>query len=325
LQLSGYYSLSPLYGALENGIWRSSSKFVSGTIMSVPQNTIAIVYDYDQTLSPIYMQEEVIFPAFGIRPEAFWSRCAELVKDQGYDSELAYMKVLLDSLEMDRPTNAEFRALGGRLTFYQGLPEMFDQFKEDLLSAEHITYGITVEHYIVSSGLKALLDGSRLAPYVRAIFGCEFAEDSQGRITFPRRVISHTQKTQFLFRINKGMLDMSQDVNDHMAPELRPIPFTNMIYVGDGPTDVPCFTVMRRYGGQAIAVYNPDDPTRLSFKKCYQLSNHAERVRNIAPSDFRRGSHFRFLIEEMAREIADRIIQRRRNELEAGTVKAPRY
>jgi hypothetical protein len=271
------------------------------------------------------MQEEVIFPAFGIRPEAFWSRCAELVKDQGYDSELAYMKVLLDSLEMDRPTNAEFRALGGRLTFYQGLPEMFDQFKEDLLSTEHITYGITVEHYIVSSGLKALLDGSRLAPYVRAIFGCEFAEDSQGRITFPRRVISHTQKTQFLFRINKGMLDMSQDVNDHMAPELRPIPFTNMIYVGDGPTDVPCFTVMRRYGGQAIAVYNPDDPTRLSFKKCYQLSNHAERVRNIAPSDFRRGSHFRFLIEEMAREIADRIIQRRRHELEAGTVKAPTY
>jgi hypothetical protein len=293
--------------------------------MSVPQNTIAIVYDYDQTLSPIYMQEEVIFPAFGIKPEAFWARCAELVKDQGYDHELAYMKVLLDSLEMDRPTNAEFRALGGRLTFYKGLPEMFEQFKEDLLSTEHLTYGITVEHYIVSSGLKALLDGSRLSPYVRAIFGCEFAEDPQGRITFPRRVISHTQKTQFLFRINKGMLDMSQDVNDHMAPELRPIPFTNMIYVGDGPTDVPCFTVMRRYGGQAIAVYNPDDPTRLSFKKCYQLSNHAERVRNIAPSDFRRGSHLRLLIEEMAREIADRIIQRRRNELEAGTIRAPKY
>ena len=172
--------------------------------MSVPQNTIAIIYDYDQTLSPLYMQEETIFPVFGIKAEAFWQRCAELVKDQGYDNELAYMKVLLDSLEMDRPTNAELRGLGGRLTFYTGLPEMFEEFKEDLLSEEHVAYGISVEHYIVSSGLKALLDGSRLAPHVRAIFGCEFAEDSKGRITFPRRVISHTQKTQFLFPHQQG-------------------------------------------------------------------------------------------------------------------------
>ena len=85
--------------------------------MSVPQNTIAIIYDYDQTLSPLYMQEETIFPVFGIKAEAFWQRCAELVKDQGYDNELAYMKVLLDSLEMDRPTNAELQSLGERLTF----------------------------------------------------------------------------------------------------------------------------------------------------------------------------------------------------------------
>jgi len=293
--------------------------------MSTPQNTIAIIYDYDQTLSPTYMQDEALFPVFGINPSHFWQRCGELVREQGFDNELAYMKVLLDCLEMDRPTNARLRELGERLNFYKGLPEMFVEFQNGLLAEEHLELGISVEHYIVSSGLKPLIEGSRLAPYIRKIFGCEFAVDERDRITFPKRVISHTQKTQFLFRINKGMLEMDEDVNDHMAPELRPIPFQNMIYVGDGPTDVPCFTVMRRNGGQAIAVYNPDDPTRTSFKKCYQLCTHADRVKNIAPSDFRQGSHLRLLLEEMVREIAGRIVQRRRSDLAAGTVKAPKY
>lgn len=293
--------------------------------MSVPQTTIALVYDYDQTLSPTYMQDEAIFPVFGIDPPAFWKKCGELVEKGGYDNELAYMKAMLDYLEMDRPTNAALRDLGQRLTFYPGLPEMFEELNGSLLTPEHRAHGIEIEHYIISSGLKVLIEGSRLAPHVRAIFGCEFAEDDRGRITFPRRVISHTQKTQFLFRINKGMLDMSEDVNDHLAPELRPVPFTNMIYVGDGPTDVPCFTVMRRSGGQAIAVYNPADPTRSSFRKCYQLCVHADRVKNIAPSDFRSGSHLRLLLEEMAREIADSIVRRRREDLEAGTVKAPKF
>lgn len=293
--------------------------------MSAPQNTIALIYDYDQTLSPAYMQEEAIFPQFGIHADRFWKQCQTLVREQNYDNELAYMKVLLDTLEMDRPTNEELRSLGAKLNFYPGLPEMFEEFQTELLSPEHNAYGITVEHYIVSSGLKVLLEGSRLAPYVKAIFGCEFGEDSQGRITFPKRAISHTQKTQFLFRINKGMLDLSEDVNDHMAPDLRPIPFPNMVYIGDGPTDVPCFTVMQRNGGKAIAVYNPNDPTRSSFKKCYQLSAHAERVKNIAPSDFRQGSHLRFLIEEMVQDIANSILDRHRIDLEAGTVKAPKH
>ena len=293
--------------------------------MSVPQNTIAIIYDYDQTLSPFYMQEEALFPVFGIKASHFWQRCGDLVQKQGFDSELAYMKVLLDCLEIDRPTNAYLRELGARLTFYKGLPEMFDEFQKTLLSPEHVAHGITVEHYIVSSGLKTLIEGSRLAPYVRKIFGCEYAVDERDRITFPKRVISHTQKTQFLFRINKGMLEMDQDVNDHMDNDLRPVPFQNMIYVGDGPTDVPCFTLMRRNGGQAIAVYNPDDVTRVSFKKCYQLSTHADRVKNIAPSDFRSGSHLRLLLEEMVVEIGNKIVQRRRDDMEAGTVKAPKH
>ena len=293
--------------------------------MSAPQNIIAIVYDYDQTLSPNYMQDEVIFPTFGIDAKKFWGRCHALVKDEGYDNELAYMKALLDYLEIDRPTTARLRELGSGLQFFPGLPEMFEEFRTKLLTPQHQAHGIKVEHYIISSGLKALIEGSRLAPYIRAMFGCEFAEDREGRISFPKRAISHTQKTQFLFRINKGMLDYSQDVNDHMPPELRPIPFQHMIYVGDGPTDVPCFTVVRQHGGHAIAVYNPSDPTRGSFKKCYQLSTHADRVRHIAPADFRAGSHLRLLLEQMVEEVATRIVERRARDLAEGTIRAPKH
>ncbi len=102
--------------------------------MSTPQNTIAIVYDYDQTLSPSYMQDEVVFPTFGIDGKSFWRRCSEFVREKGYASELAYMKVLLDTLGMDRPTNDELRQLGAQLNFYQRLPEMFDDFRDHLLT-----------------------------------------------------------------------------------------------------------------------------------------------------------------------------------------------
>jgi haloacid dehalogenase-like hydrolase len=292
--------------------------------MATAQTTIGLIYDYDQTLSPNYMQDEVLFPRFGINPTQFWKKSRELVDSEGYDGELAYLKALLDYLALDRPTNAELSALGANLKFYPGLPELFGELSA-ALSDQHRMLGIKVEHYIVSSGLKALLDGSKLAPHVKKIFGCEFGEDSDGRISFPKRVISHTTKTQFLFRINKGMLEPNEDVNDHMAPELRPIPFQNMIYVGDGPTDVPCFTLMKKYGGHGIAVYNPNEPHRSSFKKCYQLSALADRVKHIAPADYRAGSHLRLLLEEMITDIADGIVRRHRLEFEEGTVSAPHF
>lgn len=292
--------------------------------MASSQTTIGIIYDYDQTLSPNYMQDEVLFPHFGINAAQFWKKSRELVDEEGYDGELAYLKSMLDYLAMDRPTNAELRALGANLKFYKGLPEMFPEL-DGLLGDQHRMYGIKIEHYIVSSGLKALLDGSKLAPFVKRIFGCEFGEDKDGRITFPKRVISHTTKTQYIFRINKGMLEPTDDVNDHMAPELRPIPFQNMIYVGDGPTDVPCFTLMKKYGGHALAVYNPDEENRVSFRKCYQLSALADRVKHIAPADYRAGGHLRLLLEEMIAEIAESIVRRKRQEIEEGTVSAPHF
>lgn len=293
--------------------------------MAIPQSTIALIYDYDQTLSPSFMQDDVLFPEFGIDPEQFWRRCDTLVREQQWDGELAYMKCLLDYLQMDAVTNARLVELGSGLRYYPGVPEIFDEIRSAVLRPEHHAAGVAIEHYIISSGLKTLLEGSSLAGKMTAIFGCEFGEDHEGHISFPKRTISHTTKTQFLFRINKGLLKHDDDVNDHMPPELRPIPFENMIYVGDGPTDVPCFTVMKRNGGRAIAVYNPQDPSGRSFLKCYKLCAHADRVKHIAPADYRKGSHLRNLLEEMVSETADRILERRREELDIATVAAPGF
>ena len=293
--------------------------------MATPQNTIALVYDYDQTLSPNYMQDDVLFPKYGIDAKQFWKKCNRLVDEEQWDGELAYLKCLLDTLAMDGVRNEDLISLGKDLTFFPGVPEFFDEIAEACLDAEHVACGIKLEHYILSSGLKALIDGSRIKPLVKETFGCEFGEDERGVISFPKRTISHTTKTQFLFRINKGLLRHDQDVNDHMTPEARPVPFENMVYIGDGPTDVPCFTVMKKNGGRGIAVYNPNDPSGRSFQKCYQLCTHAGRVDHIAPADYRPGSHLRQVLEQMVKETADRILQIRRDEADRSRVAAPKF
>ena len=290
--------------------------------MNHPHNIIAIVYDFDHTLSPHYMQDHTILRHAGIDPKEFWPSCTALINEKGYDQELAYMKRMLEHEAIRALSNKDLEEMGANLTFFPGVPDCFEELNGLFSPEEYEELGIRLEHYVVSSGLKAILDGSLIAKYVKAIFGCEFDEDD-GHISFPKRTISHTQKTQFLFRVNKGLLDLEQDVNDHMPEEMRRVPFRHMIYVGDGPTDVPCFTLMKKNGGFAVAVYNADDRSRRSFEKCYQLAHHAERVHFMAPADYRAGSHLRLILEQHIKDIASGVLEERRQGVEKGRVPAP--
>ena len=275
--------------------------------MTQAQNVIAIVYDYDRTLSPQSMHQDVIFPQIGVDAESFWEEADRLRDERAYEDELSWIRLLLENPTFRQLSNADLQEFGRHLRFYPGVPQVFDRLGGFLKDDRYVRHGVTLEHYIVTSGLKEVLVGSPLSEGVEAIFGCELDEDGEGRVFWPKRVISHTSKTQYLFRITKGpeYVDLSHDVNDHMPEEERRIPFCNMIYIGDGPTDVPCFAVVSNRGGLAMAVYNPD--YRKSFETCMTL-RAADRVREIAEADYREGTHLRRIVEYYLRRMADRIV-----------------
>jgi hypothetical protein len=275
--------------------------------MTQAQNVIAIVYDYDRTLSPQSMHQDVIFPQIGVDADAFWEESDKLRNERAYEDELAWIRLLLENPAFRQLSNTDLQEFGRRLKFFPGVPQIFDRLGSFLKEERYVRHGVILEHYIVTSGLKAILSGSALSEHVEAIFGCELDEDGAGRVFWPKRVVSHTSKTQYLFRITKGpeYVDLSHDVNDHMPEGERRIPFRNMIYIGDGPTDVPCFAVLTHRGGVALAVYNPE--IGKSFETCMRLQE-AKRVDGIAPADYRKGTHLRLTMEHHIRRMAERIV-----------------
>jgi phosphoserine phosphatase len=249
------------------------------------KKVIALVYDFDGTLSPKPMQEYTFLPKIGEDPKAFWAESNRLAKEHEADSLITYMHLMYKKAKAAgvRIDREDLVALGRDVELYPGVESWFDEIGEYVrLAAE--SHGVTLRHYLVSSGLTEIIEGTRIYPRFHNVFASEYWFDAYD-LPYPKRVITDTGKTQYLFRINKGVENLGHSINEHMPEAVRPIPFSNMIYFGDGDTDVPSMAVMRKNGGYAVAVHGPGK----ARAKCVDLFK-AGRCDFFAQADYRRGS-----------------------------------
>ncbi len=236
------------------------------------------------------MQEYSLLPKIGVDAEAFWAESNRIAREQQADPLITYMHLMYKkakaaNIRIDR---ADLVALGRDVELFPGVETWFDDIANYIaIRAERPegSPGVELRHYLVSSGLTEIIEGTRIYHRFHNVFASEYWFDAYD-LPFPKRVISDTGKTQYLFRINKGVEDLGQTINQHMPENDRPIPFHNMIYFGDGDTDVPSMAVMRKNGGHAIAVHGG---TPAGETKCRDLFK-SDRIDFYAAADYRRGS-----------------------------------
>jgi hypothetical protein len=266
------------------------------------KKTIALIYDFDGTLSPKPMQEYSFLPKIGEDPKAFWAESNKIAKEQGADPLITYMHLMYKKAKARgvRIDRGDLVKLGHDVELFAGVDEWFDAIA-DYVNIRTEAQGVTVRHYLISSGLTEIIEGTSIFPRFHNVFASEYWFDAYD-LPYPKRVITDTGKTQYLFRINKGIEDLGESINHHMPEDQRPIPFANMIYFGDGDTDVPSMALMRKSGGHAIAVHPPGK----SKTKCLDLFK-AGRVDFIAAADYRRGTELfkrtTLLIDHMLTDI----------------------
>lgn len=220
---------------------------------------VALIYDFDGTLSPGNMQEFGFIQAVGKTAEEFWTMSDDIAKGQDASNVLSYMKLMFDEarncgIKLRRD---DFKSFGKDVRLFEGVREWFST-----VNAYGKEKGVVVEHYINSSGLKEIIEGTPIAGEFKHIFAGTFIYDENGEAVWPGIAVDYTAKTQFIFKISKGIFSARDNkrVNASMAEDRKRIPFTNMIYFGDGDTDVPCMKIVGMFGGHSIAVYNPDNP-----------------------------------------------------------------
>lgn len=227
----------------------------------------AILYDFDGTLSPINMQEHDFIPKLGFAsPKEFWTKVKALAKDQNCCEILAYMHTMLDEASHKNISvnKKSIRQYGKDLELFQGVDTWFDRINEHAKLS-----GVKLHHYVISSGVKPLIEGTSIAHHFDRIFACDFIYDADGKPIAPGVAIDYTAKTQYIFRINKGCLDQWDNgmINEYVPMENRPTPIENMIFIGDGSTDIPAMKMTNHYGGMSIAVYKPKSSGKKAYAK----------------------------------------------------------
>ena len=222
---------------------------------------VAIMYDFDKTLSTTDMQNYGFIPALGMTPNEFWGKTGEFSEKTGTERILSYMWMMI-AISKEKGiqcTEKWLNSLGKDVVFYQGVSDWFSRINK--YGKER---GIVVEHYLISSGTKEIVDGTSIAKEFKKIYGCEFYYDPETKLpVWPKFAINYTQKTQYIFRIHKGVTDSQDDSVNNKVVSKR-IPFENMIYLGDGMTDVPCMVLVKQNGGNAIAIYNKKDQVNVA-------------------------------------------------------------
>ncbi|MBU8539948.1 HAD family hydrolase [Falsiroseomonas tokyonensis] len=246
---------------------------------------VAIAYDFDGTLAPGNMQEHVFLPALDIKPDVFWAKTERLARDQQGDPILTYMhQMLQEARDAGLPMRREDWVAHGRdIPLFAGVESWFDR-----IDAAASARGIAVQHYVISSGLRELIDGTPIRSHLAKVFASGFLYDASGVAVAAAIAVNYTTKTQYLFRINKGALDIADNkaVNAYQPPDQRAVPFSNMIFIGDGETDIPCFRLVKEQGGHSIAVYNP---THAAGPELGQRLIQEGRVHCAVAADYREG------------------------------------
>ena len=271
---------------------------------------IALMYDFDKTLCTKDMQEYTFIPNVGMEPAAFWGEVNQLVARTKMDPILAYMYTMLDKARSVHQSirRDDFVDSGKALELYRGVATWFDRVNKIGADA-----GARIEHYIISSGLREIIEGSEIRDKFDDIFACEFFYDENGVATWPKNVVNYTTKTQFLFRINKGILDLTdnQALNEFTPEDERRIPFRNMIYLGDGMTDVPCMKLVKVNGGYSIAVYKDN-------KDIAEGLLGSGRVNFIARADYSKGSALEKTVRDIISKmvITDSLVRENRKQLD---------